>query len=255
MFKRNSSSINRSGFSDWLIVLPFVCFTAGYFFIAHFFGAKEIETPALIGKKLQEAARELSALNLNLRIVTEKPDAELQAGTIISQTPSAGKHIKENQSIFIVISKKLPHPLAPECLGKHRADLQKLCDTTGIHATWHYLEHALPKDLCFAQYPSAGTEITDRMIIYVSSGEKKPIIWPNFTGIASEKVIDFLTSHDISAQIIQANHIPSISGASSEQSAVIIDQRPQAGSLILLDSGKMPRVQLQVQQLPEPSIS
>lgn len=270
-FKRN----NRYG--DWLFLLPFLFFACGYFLIAHFFGAEEIETPALIGKPLQEAARALSARTLNLRIITEKPDAELQPGTILSQTPAAGKKIKANQSVFIVISKSLPRPHTPNYLHTPADRLPK--EFAGITIKKYYLANSAPKGHCFAQYPAPETPVTDRLILYLSAGNRKPIIWPDFTNKPLERVRQFLSEHHIEPHIIfqtpntpqtpvldqQKNQeteqvvVPPLSAQTPETAQpattttplVVTAQHPQAGTLLTLDPEKLPHVQLKVHELVE----
>lgn len=256
MLKKLSHLKNTPGRFDWLFLIPFICFAGGYFLIAHFYGAKEIQTPALIGKPLQEAARELSARNLNLRIITEKPDAELAAGTIVSQTPAAGKHIKENQSVFIVISRSLPRPLAPDCVNKPLELAQK--ELAGLQVKKYYLSSTSPRGYCFAQSPTAGTEITDRLILYISTGSNKPILWPDFTHKPIEYVHTFLKNNHIEPHILYPSEQPdnkpeSTTDITSETvpsvpSLMISDQRPLAGSLLILEEEKMPNVQLEVQR-------
>lgn len=245
---------NSPGRFDWIFILPFICFACGYFLIAHFYGAKEIQTPALIGKPLQEAARELSSRNLNLRIVTEKPDAELAAGTIVSQTPAAGKHIKENQSVFIVISRTLPRPLAPNCINKPIEQLQK--EIAGLQIKKYHLPNRYPKNYCFAQSPAAGAEITDRLILYISTGTNKPVIWPDFTHKPLTQVQAFLKNHDIEAHTIypeEQQKSPELDALGQEilpvmqeQELIVSNQRPLAGSLLILEADKLPHVQLEV---------
>lgn len=249
----------NSGSVGWLYFFPFLCFMAGYFLIAHILGTQEIETPALIGKPLHDAARELSAHNLNLRIVAEKADGELQAGTVVSQTPAAGKKIKENQSVFIAISKALPHPLAPQCINKLAAELPK--EIAGTTVKKYYLPSEFPKDYCFAQFPTADSEIFDHLILYISSGNQQPVIWPDMTNKPLEQIQVFLAAHNLTAHILYPDNTLTLASVTPVDEAASVSpeehsqapnylvtaQHPHAGTLLLLDPEKLPNVQLKVQ--------
>jgi len=54
----------------------------------------QIQAPALVGKQLQNAVALLSQKNLNVRFITQKEDPDLPHGTILSQTPAAGRNVK-----------------------------------------------------------------------------------------------------------------------------------------------------------------
>lgn len=88
----------------WL--MPFASFLIGYQIINIFKNQNEIIVPNFVGKTLNQAIKVASDNNLNLRISAEKEDSQLPEGTIISQIPNRQK-IKPNQSIYLVISKKI----------------------------------------------------------------------------------------------------------------------------------------------------
>ena len=42
----------------------------------------------------------------------------------------------------------------------------------------------------------------NRLILYISSGNNKPIIWPDFTGMPLQHVVEFLDNYNIEPHII-----------------------------------------------------
>ena len=42
----------------------------------------------------------------------------------------------------------------------------------------------------------------NRLILYISSGNNKPIIWPNFIGIPLQHVIEFFDNYNIEPHIV-----------------------------------------------------
>lgn len=209
----------------------------------------DLEAPHLIGKELQSSLLLLSEKNLNPRILAQKEDPDLPAGTVIDQTPPAGKKIKPYQSIFLVLSTTLAQLQAPHLIGKPIESNCKELEAVGIKAKLFWLDHPYPKGHCFAQMPEAGHPLENNQItLYVSAGSNKPILWPDFRGKSVERVNEFLTPHGIKPQIVR--------GASRRSmhcqhelldEAVIIDQRPLPGSILKIDPEQPPQVQLQVQ--------
>ena len=115
-----------------------------------------------------------------------------------------------------------------------------------IRAKIYTLPSIYPKGLCFAQIPLPQEPIEDTMLtLYVSGGNKKPILWPDFRQLPVSDVTNFLRTHAIEASVIHEHAcLPNHTCAS----CIVTDQRPLAGSLISLDPQKPCAVQLQVQQ-------
>ncbi len=204
----------------------------------------EFTTPSVVGKHIHEAFAILSAHNLNARLLEEKEDPYLPAGTVISQTPQAGQKIKPYQSLFMLLSKKPSLINAPHCLDKTDSDITSLLKKNSIRAKIYRLPSIYPKGLCFAQIPLPQTPIDDAMLtLYISDGNRKPIIWPDFTQLCVTEVTNFLQTHAIEATII---HERPCTSQHTCISCIVTDQRPLAGSLIILDPQKPCVVQLQV---------
>ena len=210
----------------------------------HLFHVPEFATPSVVGKNIHEAFAIVSAYNLNARLLEEKEDPYLPAGTVISQTPQAGQKIKPYQSLFVLLSKKPSQIHAPHCLHKTDSDIVSLLQTHKIRAKIYILPSIYPKGLCFAQIPLPQEPIEDSMLtLYVSGGNKKPIIWPDFRQLPVLDVTNFLRTHTIEATIV--HEYPCLPNHTCA-SCVVTDQRPLAGSLLSLDPQKPCVVQLQV---------
>lgn len=210
------------------------------------FHIPEFATPSVVGKNIHEAFAVLSSHNLNARLLQEKEDPYLPSGTVISQTPQAGQAIKPYQSLFLLLSKQPSRINAPHCLQKKDTDIASLLQAHKTRAKIYRLPSVYPKGLCFAQIPLPQEPINDTMLtLYVSDGNKKPIIWPDFTQLPVPDVIDFLQTHDIQASIVHEHPYTAHQTCSA---CIVTDQRPLAGSLVSLDPEKPCVVQLQAQK-------
>lgn len=229
----------------FLWTLPFLCFIAGYLFLTKLYPVKEIETPLVIGKTLQEACTILSGHNLNSRLIAIKEDPLLADGTIISQTPLAGQKIKPNQAVFIVAS-SLPHKnLAPQFVQKPLQEIEAEIISKNIRAKSYIMPSIALHNSCIAQWPEAGLPLeNNKMIVYVAQSIKKPILVPYLKGKPVLEVVDFLKTNSIQVDVVHTNHDEQ--NQHQCDNCTILDQRPLAGSIIAHDAQKPLRIQLQV---------
>jgi beta-lactam-binding protein with PASTA domain len=198
-------------------------------------------TPHLIGKQLHEILPLITQHKLNIRLIDQKEEADLPEGVILNQTPPSGTAIKANQPLFLVTTKKPLTLRAPQCIGMDINTITTQLQSTGIHPRVYHISHPYPENICFAQSPQPNVSLEkNKLIIYVSSGNNKPIIWPNFTGMPLHDVIEFLNNYNIEPQLYTKNE------ATADEYKVI-DQRPFAGTLLTLDESKPLSVQLRTQ--------
>ncbi len=202
-----------------------------------------IETPSLVGKNINESFVILSAHNLNPRLLGQNEEPELPEGTILRQTPYPKQKIKSHQSIFLVVSKKPPTKQAPHCVNKSVDEINHLIPKT-IRIDSHQVPSTYPINRCFAQFPAPSEALdNNQLTLYISAGNNKPIIWPDFTHKEIQEVTNFLQKYQIKPHVIhyhppKPNHVC--------KTCHIIEQRPLAGSLISLDNTKNISVQLRV---------
>ena len=224
-------------------MIPFLSFTCGYIIMQHIFRAPESITPHLVGKQVHEILPLITQHKLNIRLIDHKEEADLPEGVILNQTPAAGTAIKPNQPLFIVTTKKPLTARAAECVGIHINKLTHDLLTSGIHPRIYHLPHPYPENICFAQSPQPNEPLEkNRLILYISSGNNKPIIWPDFTGIPLQHVVEFLHNYNIEPHII--NDAPHKQHTHTEY--IVTDQRPFAGTLLTLDEAKPSSVQLRI---------
>ena len=227
---------------NYLWLLPFCSFILGYSITSRIFDTDNIPTPHLIGNYIHEVLPLISQHKLNLRLIDQKEEADIPEGIIISQTPQPGKAIKHNQHIFIVTTKKPSAIKAPSCLEKNVALVLPELHAHGIYPRIYKMAHFYPENVCFAQHPEPEENLEkNRLTLYISAGNKKPVIWPQFIGMPLETVSSFLHLYGIQPYII--NDSP-YSSAMTE--CTIVDQRPLPGTLITLDEQNPLSVQLRI---------
>lgn len=209
----------------WLI--PFIFFIAGYCTLSLLFPVKKFPVPHVIGKSLAEATALLANQQLNVRILATKEDNSLQEGTVIAQQP-IHQEVKANQPVFLTISTKEAPQQCPSFTGLRRSTIEAQIPDKTVRMNTIFLPSAQPNDLCLGHIPRAGEQLQGTLTLFVSGDEKKPILWPSFIGQDIDAVQEQLKEYGIQSTI----HEETLYGKT------ILDQRPRAGSLILLDKVK-----------------
>jgi beta-lactam-binding protein with PASTA domain len=227
---------------NFVWTLPFLCFIFGYIVLHYFFAQPTVIVPSFLGKQLIEAQTIASNLDLSLRILNQKEDDTLMPGTILHQTPSAGLTIKKNQAIFCVVSRKPPLQYAPNFIGKLQADIEQHAAKNEFALKIYPIEYSAPRGYCVAQIPNADQPLMQKQIIvYISQGPCTLKIMPSFYQQPISAVTHMLNEHQIPYSITQG----SVHYARRRTEPLVIDQRPDAGSIV--DFAKPPLVQLYVE--------
>jgi len=229
---------------EYLWLFPFFSFLAGYFLLNWIYHSKKCETPALIGKPLQEAIRLVSNQNLNFRLIEEREDEELPQGTIITQNPHPHMTIKPNKTIFCMASKK-PVTVAPNFMCKTYEAIAATLQELGLHGMYHLVESIYPEGTCFAQTPRPQSILeTKSLTLYISADSAKPLLFPNLKNQPVPDAIELLKPYGLT---------PLITHYSQQEPhdckrCIVTDQRPLSGTIVTLDSQRPLHVQLQVQR-------
>ncbi len=224
-------------------MIPFISFVLGYYCISFFYHVPVYSAPALLGMQLQDAVVQLSDLHLNLRIIGRKQENDLPAGTIMSQMPQPKTKIKANQSLYCVISTRADTPAVPDLLKKNKEAIIAELNAAALRHTIFYVDALLPTDICVAQWPQPGQRLsdTDKIIIYLSAGNNKPVIWPDFKKLPVSEVTEYLAMHGITPTITHRTVVED--GHICSDECIIVDQRPLPGVIVSLQ--KDMTVQLQ----------
>lgn len=225
----------------WMI--PFISFSLGYITMHKIMPTPEVMVPNLVGKHVHTILPLITQYNLNIRVINQKEEPDLPEGIILNQTPVSGTTVKQNQPLYVVTTKKPIAARAPQCIGLHSDELQHQLKTHTIDARTYYLPHPYPEKRCFAQSPHYNEPLEkNKLTLYISSGNNKPIIWPDFTHHSLHDVIDFLDMYHIQPHIINDHqHL-----CYTDNKLMVIDQRPVAGTLLTVDEQKPLSAQLRV---------
>ena len=94
-------------------------------------GLKPVEMPNVVGSTVDDAKTALSALNLTAN-VTETFDDRIEAGKVISASVEAGKQLKWNDAVDLVVSKGPQMATVPNVVGQQYDDAEKALKALGF---------------------------------------------------------------------------------------------------------------------------
>lgn len=212
--------------------LPFLCFIAGYQILHKVFYNPTTCAPVLLGKTVPQALRILSDHNLNMRMIAEKEDPDIPAGTILVQTPAPKSSVRPQQTIFLVVSKKPTRPLMPDLRNTQPEEYIKILKKMRVRFRCFEIQSNAPEGMCLGQIPTPHTEIpAEGVILYKASRQSANFLMPAFKGKPITEVTLFLKKHNLPVQI-HHTHTPSTNHTC--QHCCVSEQKPLPGSFISL---------------------
>ncbi len=142
-------------------------------------GPRLSEVPALQGKTQDEALRLLSGAGLGAGAVTERYN-KATAGTVISQSATAGVSLHRGAAIDFVLSQGLEPVDVGDWIGKPTAAATKALVAAGLHVKVTYDDSStIAKGSVVAQSPAAGQARKGDTVTLVSSRGAKMIAVPD----------------------------------------------------------------------------
>jgi beta-lactam-binding protein with PASTA domain len=91
-----------------------------------------VQAPDLVGRSLVEARSVAKAAGLGVRIETERPDPDVQAGNVLEQIPEAGTDIKCGRTVAVVVSTGLDLRTVPRLAGMPARQAQIDAESAGF---------------------------------------------------------------------------------------------------------------------------
>ncbi len=178
-----------AGIGAGLAIVALVMFL--FSFISGQGGTDKISLPDFHGKTIEQAKKMVVNSRLTFEIDGEQENDELPAGAIISQNPGAGKSVKEDAVIKVVISKGEGDFPMPDLVNREDVEAKDILNDKKLSfSVVSEPSETIPENYVVRQTPTAGTYI-DRattITIYVSTGKEKTTVEvPNLLGYTEEQ--------------------------------------------------------------------
>ena len=171
-------------------------------------GPERYEVPALAGKTVDEATKELAATNLIVGETTEEYSNSVPEGQIISITPAAGTSVKRDTPVALVVSQGLPPVKVPNVVGSSRAAAESALKNKNLTAkvTSEQFSESVAKGAVISQSPAAGKSVDQRSTVSLVISKGPPLVAvPN---VLDRKVADATAALEAAGFRVKVNKPP-----------------------------------------------
>ena len=187
--EHKSSFFNKKFFFSVAVILVLGFCIGAFLSYGDFWSSKTVTVPNVVGMSQAQAEETLKAENLRVE-VAETYDNSVAKGTVASQTPEAGKEVKENRLVTIYISKGGEEVTMPDLVGATQKEAENQITTLGLkvgNVTAEYSDQ--PKGTVIRQSVAANSKTTKgtSVDIVISKGqESKKVSVPSVIGQSVE---------------------------------------------------------------------
>lgn len=219
------------GFLLAYLIVAFFVFPAGLV-------PREAKIPNVTGLLLDDANKQLAEVGFHGMVTESRFHAAAPKGTVLEQTPAAGKHDAEGATVSLVVSAGQKFVSVPNVIGMQQPDAQAALEAAGLDVgPVSEQVSAEPAGQVVALSPKEGTStpIPTSVRLIVSSGMHVVVV-PDLVGHTVQEARDMLNRVGLA--------LGDVSSASmvDTDSAKVASQQPVAGSQVGIGS----RVSVQV---------
>lgn len=173
------------------------------------FSTKEVKVPNLVGKNVDDAKKELDALNLKL-VEADREINDAAEGTIIKMNPDADTMVKEKSEVRVIVSSGSKGNKMPDLEGRDLEEAKTILKSYGIEVdsikSSEGFSDDVPRGQIMGQTPKKDIEVNSKtkVTLVVSKGpEIKKVTVPNVRGFSVDKAKATLTSKGLNSEVIE----------------------------------------------------
>ncbi len=146
-------------------------------------GPMQVEVPTVTGQSEAEARVSLRAAGLHVGTVTKREEAGQAAGTVLSQSPSAGSSVRSGEAVELVVAKASQEVAVPRVVGKkqERAEGELIGAGFVVKSGTRTVTSEAEVGLVLQQNPAGGTKAKRGATIKLIVGELAPQTTPSTT--------------------------------------------------------------------------
>ena len=210
-----------------IVILMLLLFTFGIIRLVSTLTVPEVDVPSVEGETWQNAELILETAGLNPRLERQQPSDTIPVGHVISQNPEAGRSVKKNREIALIVSTGPELIQVDNVVGRRSREATFILEDSQFKVIIDQIFSEEPLDIVISQDPAGGYSIPkgSPVTLRVSKGSE-PIELIDMKG---------RTRQDIEAwmQLFGLN-LRRISDDFSDEypAGVVISQFPAAGEMV-----------------------
>lgn len=200
----------------------------GYQYISGFLIVPEVTVPELTGLTLEEAEEKLASLGLEYSIGGEVHSDTIPEGSVVSQKPPAGRSVRKERVIELVLSLGPEYIKVPNLLGRTELEARLILSDLGLNMEIsHEYSEEVAAGYVLRQDPGEGFRLgRDETVYVVISGGKKPFSLRNLQGWDFSDAKEWLNLYGLVLRNVEEEY--------SDQfpEGQVISQFPPAGEMV-----------------------
>lgn len=225
--KEKSIFKSKKFIAGLLVVLLAGFFVGAFMSYGKFWSTAEVTVPDVTGKQMTLARQILEDKKLRVN-VAETYNADVPAGQVVSQNPTAGSKVKEQRLVTIYVSKGGEEIEMPDLTGLSKSDAEAQLKKMGLKLGSVYEKYSNEEaGTVIKQDPKASTKISrgQTVDITVSKGKQShKVSVPDVTGVSLDAAKAALQSRGLK--------VGSVSKQESRQAAgTVVSQSPASGEV------------------------
>ena len=225
--KEKSIFKSKKFIAGLLVVLLAGFFVGAFMSYGKFWSTAEVTVPDVTGKQMTLARQILEDKKLRVN-VAETYNADVPAGQVVSQNPTAGSKVKEQRLVTIYVSKGGEEIEMPDLTGLSKSDAEAQLKNIGLKLGSVYEKYSNEEaGTVIKQDPKAGTKISrgQTVDLTVSKGKQShKVSVPDVTGVSLDAAKAALQSRGL--------RVGSVSKQESRQAAgTVVSQSPASGEV------------------------
>ena len=211
----------------WAIIALIAVAIAAYFL---FFTAEDVTVPDVTGMTLENAELALADAGLEVGRITEEATDDVEANTVLSQTPVADEVVAEGSRVDLVVASAVEGVEVPDVVGLSLDDATATLEDAGLTVrSEEVFSDDVEIGLVTAQSPRPGTRIESgaEVALSVSKGPEPAanVTVPDISGMTRADAEAALEGAGLSARFYQAY-------SESVPSGSVVTQAPTSGSSV-----------------------
>lgn len=200
----------------------------GFNHLRAFLVVPEVVVPDVVNLSMREATNLLNEAGLEAEIVEEISHGEIPVGHVVSQDPEAGRMVKENRQIELIISTGPAYVEVPSVVDLREIEAKiKLQDLELVVETIEEFSDEVSPGIVMSQDPGRGSRLSPgEVVILVVSKGAEPFSLRDFTGRSLEDVKEWIEMSKLELREVKEEHSDTVSEGR------VIEQFPEAGEMV-----------------------
>jgi beta-lactam-binding protein with PASTA domain len=212
----------------WAILALIAVAIAAYFLF--FTAAEDVTVPDITGMMLEDAEIVLTDAGLEVGRVTEEATEDVEAGSVISQTPPAGDTVAEGSRVDLVVARAIEGVEVPDVVGLSLDDATATLEDAGLTVrSEDVFSDDVETGLVTAQSPQPGTRVESgaEVALSVSKGPEPAanVTVPDLSGMTRADAEAALDTAGLGVRIVQMNSDTVPEGS-------VVTQAPASGASV-----------------------